>query len=1326
MKKIYALSLLLLSVFGRHAAQAQCTPVLANDSLQFITDNAVLCSAVSGNMLYLGGNFSTIGQNTGHFIGLDTASGKTINRGSYPRVNGVVYKVIDDGAGGWYVGGQFTTVGDSARNNLAQIDAAGHVTGFNPNADGAVKALCLNGGTLFAGGSFSNIGGIARQNIAAISAATGVPAAWNPGANGVVNVLYIYNNKLYAGGKFAVIGGQARNLVAALDTATGAVAAWNANSYGVMVNTITGNAGMLYLGGNFYTIGGASRQNLASLDTATAAAGSWAPTAYDSVNKIIIHGTSAYVAGAFQSVGSLTRYGLGEVSLTTGLATGFDPSPGTVQVMVSDMLLNGNILYIGGKFTQLGTTLRNNIAAIDITSGALTGWTANADAAVYTLGLSNGRLYAGGDFVMMGIKQRSHAAAIDMSADTVTVWDPSPNSAVQCMTIGPSSVFIAGQFSSAGGAGINSLAAVNLYTGHIVPGFSPNITYGYGVMNADITSAVYNNGAVYLCGNFDYMNGATREHIGAVDATTGMVTSWNPNSYGGSYTIGVPSLATDGASIFVGGAFSAYNIGGAIRSYLAAIDPVTGMATSWNPNPDGTVNTMVPQNGKLFVGGSFNNIGGVFAPRLAKVSLASGVADNWAPYPSGDVNVITPFQNIDFISGSFSSINATSRYGLTTVDTISNDPGAWDPAPDFSTVTNMQVYNDRLYIGGTFYTLGGSYAYHYFALYKIQAVADEITISGSSAVCAGTPVTYTAATNVTGGTCRWFVNGTAAGTGGSYTYTPANGDVVKCTGYIPAGSCYTTDSATSNSIIMTVTPNMVPAVHITGQPTVCAGIPVSYVAHTNIANATYSWHVSGVAGGTDSTYTYTPLNGDNITCTITVPAGCYTADSVVSDIYTMTVYPNADALTSTTASATTVCAGTAVSCVAHGIAGLHYQWKVNGANVGTDDSTYAYAPAYGDHIICVATPPAGCYVASPDSSAAIVMIVIADTTPVITITGDTTMCAGSSAAFTLTSNVAGATYHWYVNGTAMAATTGYSYTAGNGDIVMASLTTPAGCYAPAGDTSNLLHITVHANITPATTVHAAADTLCAGAAATITCTTNIAGATYHWLVNGLPVAATTGVYSYIPANGDAVTAIVDAPAGSCYTQAADTSNALTLIVNPVVTPVIVINGPGTAMPGGSVTVTATVLNAGATYLITWYRNGVVFNTSGVPTASYAKDTSAVDTITATIVSLSPGCYDTATSNTIYIYSVLAVNDVNGQHGITAYPNPFTDQINIKGLTINDEVTVYDAVGRKVYAGVISRNTNALLNMENLSAGVYLLHVADEAGNSKANIMLRKQ
>ena len=138
----------------------------------WVPDGEVRAVALSGSTAYIGGNFSRIAPYTGSSALFDASNGEL--KKPWPEVEGVVNAVVPDGAGGWYLGGDFRSVGGVPRTDLAHVMPDGTVDpNFAPTTDGLVRALAVGTGTVFAGGEFSTANGEARENLAGFTAATG-------------------------------------------------------------------------------------------------------------------------------------------------------------------------------------------------------------------------------------------------------------------------------------------------------------------------------------------------------------------------------------------------------------------------------------------------------------------------------------------------------------------------------------------------------------------------------------------------------------------------------------------------------------------------------------------------------------------------------------------------------------------------------------------------------------------------------------------------------------------------------------------------------------------------------------------------------------------------------------------------------------------------------------------------------------------------------------------------------------------------------------------------------------------------------------------------
>ena len=890
MRKIY---LLLTSLLYTAALMAQCGPQIANDTSQFTTDNPVAASLVRGNILYLGGSFNKIEQYTGHFAGIDTATGDIVNRATWPKVNSTVYKVIADGAGGWIIGGVFTTVGDSARLNLAQIDATGNVTAFNPQADGAVKALLLSGSQLYIGGNFRNIAGVARGHIASVSFPAGMLSAWAPEADTTVGELEEYYGRIYAGGTFTNIGGHARNFIAVLDSAFGLATAWDAATLGSSVQTITFHGSKVYVGGVFNVIGGVTRTNAAALDTGTAAAGTWDPYTNFAVAKLLFMDTSVYMAGSFSNVHDSLRNGFAEVDTLVGKVTLFNPERTTVATLTHpfyDMVVSGNNIFLGGAQYSyaLGLEGRFYVATFNIAANAAVPFKWTTDSTIYTIGISGGRLFAGGEFRHIG-KVRHCLAAIDMAADTITAWQPGVDGYITSLEAGPSYIYAGGAFTFYDYHDTDVFAH-NMIAVDPVTGVN-DVTFVSQITDGGVTGIVYNGGYLYVAGQFTDIGSLPRKYLGKISATTGNPDgAWSPSPTSATY---ISAIADDGnGHLVIGGGFN--SLGGAVRHSLGAVSLTTAVPTSWNPvlNVGGVISSLSVNNGEVFIGGQFDSVGTKAINNLAKVNITTGIADAWDPAPNGNVTLIAPYYNTEIVGGLFDHIGTMAASGLGSVNLVNNIPDSWDPAPGSNTVRAVSAYGDRLYVAGSYTSISGTATQPYLILYKMQTVPDTISITGAATLCSGMADTFTAAAGVPGD-YQWRVNGINVGTDAdTFSYVPTNGDVVSCFYTVSVTGCFTSDSASSNSQAITVDPLTIPSITISAPPSATVGATVTVNAVIGSISGAYNieWFDNGTLFNTTTVpvVTYTKAAGtDHITARVVpVIITCY--DSATSASITVT------------------------------------------------------------------------------------------------------------------------------------------------------------------------------------------------------------------------------------------------------------------------------------------------------------------------------------------------------------------------------------------------------------------------------------------------------
>jgi len=231
--------------------------------------------------------------------------------------------------------------------------------------------------------------------------------------------------------------------------------------------------------------------------------------------------------------------------------------------------------------------------------------------------------------------------------------------------------------------------------------------------------------------------------------------------------------------------------------------------------------------------------------------------------------------------------------------------------------------------------------------------------------------------------------------------------------------------------------------------------------------------------------------------------------------------------------------------------------------------------------------------------------------------------------------------------------------------------------------------------------------------------------TWNWSSpTGNYISSLTG--THINVFADTTTAVfVAIGSGSSACLNPDT---VIMILKPVLKdtiPTISINGTHAQSTGNYVTLNASITHAGTGHRIVWRKNGIVILSTAIGTTITYTKPAGNDTITATIIPLNY-CYDTAVSNTWIVYNNTAVGQINPSgYNIQVYPNPLTNEMTISALSVADQVTVYDIMGRKVQNWIITKEGTNTFNTATLLHGMYIIRVLDKDGNVKARLPIQK-
>ena len=442
-------------------------------------------------------------------------------------------------------------------------------------------------------------------------------------------------------------------------------------------------------------------------------------------------------------------------------------------------------------------------------------------------------------------------------------------------------------------------------------------------------------------------------------------------------------------------------------------------------------------------------------------------------------------------------------------------------------------------------------------------------------ICSGGTTNIPLTSNPTGATFHWTatltsgtISGFSADSGLVINQTLLNTGIT--TGIVTYHIAPKIGNCAGNTVDFPVTVSIDDSVKVSiiaSNNNVCAGTSVTYTAFPFNPGLTpvYHWKVNGINSGTNSsTFSYTPMNTDVVTCELTSSLTvCISNNPATSNGITMTVNPNLPVSITVTPNLNPVCAGTSVTFTAHPInegTVPSYNWKVNGNPVGTNLPTYTYIPFNGDGVTCTVNSNATCAVNNPATSPVVTMSVNPNLLVTVSIIASSNpFCAGSSVTFTATPNNGGTppSYQWKVNGIGVGLNNQvYSYFPNNGDVVTCVLNSNISCPIGNPATSNSITMIVNANLPAGVSITATPNPFCPGSSVTFNATPTNGGSTpsYQWKVNGANVGGNSNPYSYNPANGDSVRCVMTSNL-ACVTSNPATSTKIIMsgILAPIVT-----------------------------------------------------------------------------------------------------------------------------------------------------------------------------
>ncbi|PJZ57446.1 hypothetical protein CH367_08800 [Leptospira barantonii] len=582
---------------------------------QMPSGSGIKSMVVYQSNLYVGGSFFSIGgMNVRNLAKLDLTMGQADENWNFDTQGYYVsdltlvqnFRRLESTL---YIAGSFVNVQNATRSNLASIDL--RTNRLNPwapivsgNNGGAVFDLEVEGSIAYIGGSFVKVGSEERVCLAAIDRITSELKNWNPVASGTVEEVEVANGIVFIGGGFFQVAGQSLPYLAAINAQTGVPLAWNPDPNG-SIYALKLHENILYVGGSFKTINSKTRLYGAAYSLNDFQLTNWHPKLDNYILAIATDNERLGLGGFFSSVGGKVRSNLAALDVITGTVTDWQP---VSDSFILTMFATDSRIYVGGTFDKIGAYQRERIAAIDPETGGVLSWKANASYAenphsVLSIDVKDGVVYFGGFFNQVNGIPRNNLAAVEESSGTVKNWKAETNSVVSVIKIVNENLYIGGQFSQLNESFRSNIGAVDLSTGRVLD-WNPAVTGGQTYTEVKAMETIDSD--LYIGGHFSDVSGNKRSNLAAINLYDSTVQDWNPNICADPNSSSISSLKFYNSQLYVGGQF--YSSDRIIQNLTAFKKSSSEPIRNWLPNPNGPVDSILfsPDfQNDIFVSGQF-------------------------------------------------------------------------------------------------------------------------------------------------------------------------------------------------------------------------------------------------------------------------------------------------------------------------------------------------------------------------------------------------------------------------------------------------------------------------------------------------------------------------------------------------------------------------------------------------------------------------------------------------------------------------------------------------------------------------------------------------
>jgi hypothetical protein len=473
-----------------------------------------------------------------------------------------------------YIGGKFTTAGGITVNRIAQWSTGGQTWGTLKSGittqydwDAGVNTLAEFAGLLYVCGDFATAGGIVARNCAKWNPTTLEWAAMNVGDDfEEVDTVVAGTGRLYIGGKFTVVNNQSVNKIAAYDGTD-----FHALGLGIEGDQLYDGAytmavhpnGQVFVGGQFTHLGGKPARNIGIWDGSQ-----WITIGNTDRNvyALAIWQDDVYVAGEFTTINQMSANHIARWSIRE--QKWYPLGSGVDGIVVALTVAPDGTLFVGGKFTAAGNVSARNVA---MWTPATSTWAklGRGDElrpsynGIYVLLADAEGVYIGGYIPKLCFSDTPCYSWEGWSVNNLTYWKRATNewyrfgeglsNAVSALALAEDGLYVGGRFTKAGSVATTGIAKLG------EAGWS---AVSNGIAGCGILTSVYEltviGQDVYVSGCFTIAGSVTANNIARWNLQT---QTWSPLGSGLDVDPGkaydlrrdFQPFATNGSTLFVGG-----------------------------------------------------------------------------------------------------------------------------------------------------------------------------------------------------------------------------------------------------------------------------------------------------------------------------------------------------------------------------------------------------------------------------------------------------------------------------------------------------------------------------------------------------------------------------------------------------------------------------------------------------------------------------------------------------------------------------------------------------------------------------------------------------